>query len=70
MINLHETMGTGLGSNFLPLDLQSDTFLQSDTLLTVLCGPVNILKVEVKTYTHSLPFYGELLSGNNKYIEN
>ena len=27
-------------------------------------------KVQVKTYTHSVPFYGELLSDNNKCIEN
>ena len=32
--------GTGSGSNLLPLDLQSDTYLQSDLKPTALCGPV------------------------------
>ena len=31
--------GTGPGSNMQPLDLQSDTFLQSDRLPTALRGP-------------------------------
>ena len=38
MINLHESMGPG--SNSRPLDLQSDSHLLSDTLLTVLRGTV------------------------------
>ena len=33
---------TRLGSNARPLDLQSDTYLQSDTLPAALCGPVNV----------------------------
>ena len=37
---LGRSVGTGLGSNSLPLDLQSDTSLQSDVLPTVLHSPV------------------------------
>ena len=33
-------LGTGLGSNSLPLDLQSDSHLLPDTLLTALPGPL------------------------------
>ena len=32
--------GTGLGSNLRPLDLQSDIYLQPETLPTALRGPV------------------------------
>ena len=50
--------GTGPGSNSRPLDLQSDTYLQSDTLSTALRGPEKIIatkahaQVEFQIHDH------------------
>ena len=41
MINLHESIGPGLIERA-TLDLQSDSYLQPDTLLTALRGLVNM----------------------------
>ena len=60
MINLHESMGLvggGGGSNSRPLDLQSDTYLQPDTLPTALRGPgINSLAL-CSLSSHKLTFF-------------
>ena len=42
MVNIRETSkyGTGLGSNLRPLYMESNTYLQPDTLQTALRGPI------------------------------
>ena len=40
--------GTGLGSNLQPLYLQSDMYMQSDTLQTVLGGPATDICMYIK----------------------
>ena len=54
MINLHKKYGTEPESKLRPLDLQSETYLQSDTLPNELCDPANIV---LTSY-----FYVQLLS--------